>query len=70
MFHVVLNTITIALWVYVGLMFIRPKLRRMKAEKDEQARKVHKGELIQYALVYAMMMLLLLEKMVEAAAGL
>ena len=70
MFHVVLNAVIIAIWVYIGLMFVKPKLRRMKAEKDEQARRVHKGELTQYALVYLMMMLLLIERVVEAAAKL
>lgn len=70
MFHLVLNGIIVGLWIYVGVITIRSKLRRMRSEKDGQAVKVHKGELVQYALVYAMMMLLLLEKVVEAAAKL
>lgn len=70
MFHLVLNVIIIAIWVYIGVMFVKPKLRRMKEAKDEQVRRVHKGELTQYALVYLMMMLLLIERVVEAAAKL
>lgn len=70
MFHLVLNVVIIAIWVYIGVMFVKPKVRRMKEAKDEQACRVHKGELTQYALVYLMMMLLLIERVVEAAANL
>lgn len=70
MADIVLNVIIIAIWVYIGVMFVKPKVRRIQQAKDEQARRVHEGELTQYALVYLMMMLLLIERVVEAAAKL
>ncbi len=66
MFNVILNAIIIVMWSWIGYMTVKPKMRRMREAKDGYAQKVHKGELIQYALVYIMMMLLLVEKTIEA----
>lgn len=70
MFHVVINLIIIVMWLWIGYMTVCPKMRKMKAATDEYTCKQHKGELIQYALVYIMMMLLLIEKVAEAVVSL